>query len=415
MNKSGLKQTLDKQLSSIPTEVSYCKRCVISNQRPRITFDIEGICNACRFAEYKRKTIDWVKREDELKRLLDQYRRKDGSWDIVVPCSGGKDASFVAHQLKYKYGMNPLTITFAPFSYTDIGWQNFYNFSKSGFVNLLAHPNGKIHRKLARLGLEEVGDPFLPFIFGQYSFGLHIAYRFGIKLMMYGENAEAEYGGDSKHNKNPGLPVEDYAEQYWKGTTVDELLKFGLENRDYIKKEDINEADLTFLRPPPLEELKKAGIKMYWYSYFHRWVPQENFYYAAENTGFKANAERSEGTYSKYASLDDRTDGFHFFLMFIKFGFGRATSDAAHEIRDGHLTREEAVALIRRYDGEFPKKYYKEFLEYLEITDEQFWAAVDKFRPAHLWEKVDGQWRLKFQVDNITSSDENMEQSPTAL
>ncbi len=398
MTTSSMGQSMDKQLKSLPKEVKFCKKCVVSNQRPRIVFDSEGVCNACRYAEYKRHGIDWVKREDALKRMLDQYRRKDGSWDVVVPCSGGKDASFVAHQLKFKYGMNPLTITYSPFRYTDIGFENFTNFTKSGFVNLLAQPNGRIHRKLARLGLEEIGDAFLPFIFGQYSFGLHIALKFGIKLMFYGENGEAEYGGDPKHNESPGLPVEDYAEQYWKGTTVDEILGYGLQHKDYITKEDINDADLTFYRPPAREDLVKAGIRMYWYSYFHRWVPQENYYYAIENTGFKANSQRSEGTYSKYASLDDRTDGFHYYLGFIKFGLGRATSDAAHEVRDGHLTREEAVALVRRYDGEFPKKYYQEFLEYLEITDEQFWQTVDRFRQPHLWEKVSGEWKLKHQV-----------------
>ena len=117
-----------------------------------------------------------------------------------------------------------------------------------------------------------------------------------------------------------------------------------------------------------------------------------------ENTGFQSNHERSEGTYSKYASLDDRTDGFHYYMGFIKFGIGRTTSDSAHEIRDGHITRDEGIALVRRYDGEFPKKYFKEFLAYLDITEEYFWEVVDSFRKPHLWEKVNGEWRLKHQI-----------------
>ena len=139
---------------------------------------------------------------------------------------------------------------------------------------------------------------------------------------------------------------------------------------------------------------------MHWFSYYKKWVPQENYYCAVEHTGFQANPGRSEGTYSKYASLDDKTDGFHFYLAFIKFGIGRTTSDAAHEIRDGHLTREEGAALVHRYDGEFPEKYYKEFLAYLGITDQEFHEVIDFYRSLspHLWEKREGQWVLKTRV-----------------
>ena len=62
-------------------------------------------------------------RENELKKLCDNYRKSDGSYDCIVPGSGGKDSSFTAHILKYKYGMNPLTVTWAPHKYTDIGWK----------------------------------------------------------------------------------------------------------------------------------------------------------------------------------------------------------------------------------------------------------------------------------------------------
>ena len=119
-----------------------------------------------------------------------------------------------------------------------------------------------------------------------------------------------------------------------------------------------------------IEELEKHGILgKHFFGYYKKWIPQENYYYAAENTGFQPNPERTEGTYSKYASLDDRLDGLHYYMKYIKFGFGRATDDAAHEIRDGHINREEGVALVSKYDGEFPKKYFTDFLSYLDILD----------------------------------------------
>jgi hypothetical protein len=176
------------------------------------------------------------------------------------------------------------------------------------------------------------------------------------------------------------------------------MVRWGLQ-RGLITERDFDEKDLFFYRPPAVEALRERDIQFHWFAYYHKWVPQENYYYAAEHTGFQANPEgRSEGTYSKYASLDDRLDGFHFYLAFIKFGIGRATSDAAHEVRDGHITREEGAALVRRFDGESPRRWFKEFLEYLDITEEHFWDVVDRFRPPHIWKKENGVWKLRRAV-----------------
>ena len=389
---------LETQVITQPKEVRFCTKCVVSNQRPRIVIDEEGVCSACRFSFEKYHLIDWTAREKELEQVLDKHRNKDGMWDVIVPCSGGKDSSYVAHQLKTKYGMHPLTVTWAPFRYTEIGYQNFVNFVDSGFNNLMGYPNGILHRKLARLTFEELGDAFQPFVYGQMAFAFHVALRLGIKLVFYGENGEAEYGGDPKNNYKSHMPLEDWAQLYFKGTTVDDLVEFGLKHKDYFESDDFDVADLTFYRPPAVGELSKSGIQMHWYSYYHKWIPQENYYYSLDNTGFSANPEGSEGTYSKYASLDDRLDGFHFYMGFIKFGLGRATSDAAHEIRDGHLTRDEGVALVQRYDGAFPSKYFAEFLDYLGIDEERFWEVADSYRRPHLWEKIHGEWTLKHQV-----------------
>ena len=141
---------LDKQIKNIPKKVIWCKNCCISNQRPRIIFDKNQICSACNYANYK-NTINWKKREDELLRLLDKHRSKNSNWDVIVPSSGGKDSGFVAHQLKYKYGMNPITVTWSPLQYTEIGKYNFDALINSGISNFLYTPNSKLQKKLARL------------------------------------------------------------------------------------------------------------------------------------------------------------------------------------------------------------------------------------------------------------------------
>lgn len=375
----------------VPNEIKYCTKCVNSNQRPRITFDDNGVCSACNFADFKDHKIDWKKREEELWALCDKYRRNDGTYDCIVPSSGGKDSAFVAHQLKHKFNMNPLTVTWAPHLYTDIGFQNHQNHIHVGdLANILVTPPGNTHRKLTKLSFENLGDPFLPFIFGQNNMPLQMAEKFNIPLIFYGENSEVEYGGNMA---DAFVPTRDWEH---KNTSI---LMSGMPPETFLKY-GIREQDLYPYLPPSVDSLKKLGLEIHYFGYYHKWIPQENYYYCVEHTGFKANPVRSEGTYSKYASLDDKIDGFHYYLMFIKFGFGRATSDAAHEVRDGHITREEAKALVGRFDGEFPSKYFETFLEYCDITEDQFWEVVDSWRADHVWKKIDGEWKIRHKVDN---------------
>ena len=257
-------------------------------------------------------------------------------------------------------------------------------------------PNNLFQRKLARLCLEELGDAFHVFVLGQISYPFHIALKMNIKLVFYGENGELEYAGDPKYVDKPYKSTNDWLEHYFKGNKLQDLIQFGLENKDYFSNKDFSKADLTFYTPPDSELLMNSGIKgKFFYGYFKKWIPQENYYYVSKNLNFKPNPERSEGTYSKYASLDDKFDGMHFFMRYIKFGIGRCVEDASHEIRDGHLTRKEAVALAQKYEGEFPKKNYLQFLKYLDINDAQFWEIVESWRSPHLWKKSGNQWILK--------------------
>ena len=381
-----MKRDLIKQYG-LPEEVKFCKKCTISNQRPRITFDEHGVCSACNYAEHKRNKIDWSVRNKELADLCDKHRKNNGEYDVIVPCSGGKDGSFVAHQLKYKYGMNPLAVTWAPLKHTELGRKNLDAFIASGFNHILGTPNPQVTRKLTQLSFKHLGDPFQPFIYGQTNFPLHMAVKYDVSLIMYGENGEVEYGGNMKNAHRPTRDIEDHDDHYFSGLPP-----------QFWTEHDVSLADLYPFMAPNYEDIVNNKTEIHFYGYYDFWDPQENFYYCKEHTGFHPNSERSEGTYSKYASLDDRIDGFHYYLAYIKFGIGRTTSDAAHEIRDGKITREEGVALIKRYDGEFPKKYYDEFLEFCSITDEEVHEVIDSWRSDHIWKKEDGQWKLRHPV-----------------
>jgi len=391
----------------LPQDVTYCKRCVMSNQRPASTPEFrhttnrkatalkildDGICDACRYAEIK-ESIDYKVREEELLKLLDKHRRTDGGYDCLVPGSGGKDSCYAAHLLKYKYGMNPLTVTWPPILYTDIGLQNFRNWIEiGGFDNVSFKPNGRAQKLLTRLAIENLMHPFQTFILGQKNLAPKMALKFDIPLVFYGES-EAEYG-------NPIAETNDSMrdQSYYAIGDLNEIYLSGVPVQRLIDEHGLSLNELSPYFPPDIEELNKKEIQVHYLGYYIKWTPQEAYYYSVEHCGFEANPVRTEGTYSKYNSLDDKIDGFHYYTTWIKFGLGRTTYDASQEIRNKHLTREEAIALVRRFDGEFPERYLDEVMDYIGIDPEQFRVIVDKFRSPHLWTKDGDVWKLRHPV-----------------
>jgi N-acetyl sugar amidotransferase len=409
----------------LPLQVKFCRQCVISNQRPNsavefahtrasvkttINFDESGVCDACRLAEQKHGgAIDWAGRERQLKELCDRFRRDDGHYDCVVPGSGGKDSFFAAHVLKYKYGMHPLTVTWAPHIYTDWGWKNQQAWIHAGFDNILFTPNGRVHRLLTRLAVENLLHPFQPFILGQKNLAPKMALLHDIPLVFYGEN-EAEYGNpiaDTTSAKRDWsyFTAGDPAKIYLGGTSVADLKSaFGVE-----------QYDLRAYLPADPAAVEKKRIQVHYLGYYLKWHPQSCYYYAVENGGFQASPERTPGTYSKYNSIDDRIDDFHYYTTWIKFGIGRATYDAAQEIRSRDITREEGVALVKRFDGEFPERFADEIFHYLSLPPKEFpvastmfeqpqmdrayfMALADSFRSPHLWRNDHGTWHLRHAV-----------------
>ena len=402
------KKTLEA-FFGLPSQVRFCRSCVISNQRPSSTVEFnhqkeekkktigfadDGICDACHYHQEKVQRIDWKNREDQLLSVLDKFRRNDGTYDVLVPGSGGKDSAYTSHVLKYRYGMNPLTVTWAPHLYTDIGWKNFTNWiHEGGLDNILFTPNGRLHRLLTQLAFKNLLHPFQPFIVGQRIIGPAMAQKYGVQLVMYGEN-QAEYGNDPNENFKPTMDTKFFSSQDPMAMQLG-----GVSIGDLIREYDYTLSDFFPYIPPTAESLENSGVEVHYLGYYLPWDPQECYYYAVENTGFQANPERTTGTYSKYSSIDDKIDTFHYFTTLIKFGIGRASYDAAQEVRNCKITREEAVHLVHKYDQEFPQLYYAEFLEYVGMTDKEFWETVDSFRSPHLWNRTENGWTLRHIVE----------------
>ncbi len=388
--------TLDTQLEKRPKEVKFCKNCTLSNQRPRITFDENGVCSACNYAAEK-KNIDWPTREKELAVLMDKHRSTDGSYDVIVPGSGGKDTVYVCGVLKNEYGMHPLCVKWAPFEYTEIGWRNFMAWNEYADV-ITMFPNKRDHGKLARLAFELLGDPWQPFTYGQKAYAMQMAVKFKIPLIFYGESGEVEYGGSEKNKAKPYEDASDWEDFYFKGCGIDDLLTKGYEC-GMFDLDEIGGGAFSMCAPPPASEMAEIGAQMHWMSYYRSWDPHENYLYAKE-LGFSANTVRSEGTYTTYSSLDDKQDGFHHFPTHAKFGTSRCTSDAAAAVRAGQLLRDTAIGYIREYDGEFPSNHFEWFLNHTSMTEAEFWEIIDFYRgmSPHLWEKRRGKWLLKHTI-----------------
>lgn len=408
-------------LYGLPEHVKFCARCVISNQRPNsaveyahardtiketIHFDSEGVCDACRFAELKRTQIDWAERERELVDLCARFRRTDGSYDCIVPGSGGKDSFYAAHILKHKYGMHPLTVTWAPHIYTDWGWKNFQAWIHAGFDNYLFTPNGRAHRILTRLAVQNLFHPFQPFMFGQKALAPKIALLQKTPLVFYGEN-EAEYG-------NPIIDTTTAlrSNRYHSASEMPSLRLGGVTVAELEAEYGLDRSDLGAYLPADPSELEATQTQVHYLGYYLKWHPQSCYYYSVEHGNFQASPERTPGTYSKYNSIDDRIDDFHYWTTYVKFGLGRASYDAAQEIRSGDISREEGVALVKRFDGEWPERFAEEVFRYLSIGEGEFPVAsrkfsqpimtrayfmelADQFRSPHLWGRDGETWRLR--------------------
>jgi N-acetyl sugar amidotransferase len=391
----------------LPDEVVWCKRCVINNQRPSsavefknrdikdtVLFDENGVCDSCNFHDEKYNVIDWEKREEELTALCDKHRGTDGSYDVIVPGSGGKDSVYVAHVLKEKYGMHPLTVTWPPNMYTDIGRQNFEEWLATGFANITYYADQRVHRLLTREAFLNLGHPFQPFIIGQKQVAPKTALNYGIKLIMHGE-CSGENGSGADAARVPTMSTKFFTTP--RGQEKDILL--GGNTWEQLLEKGFTPNELLPYIPVTLEDVEAAEIEVHHMSYYTLWRPQDNFYYAVENCGFMPNPERTDGTFTKYPSLDDKIDGMHFYLTYLKFGMGRCAYDASQEVRNHHIDRDEAVALMRKYDGEFPKTYFKDFLEYCNVDEDTFWQKADSFRSPHIWKKDGNDWILRHPVE----------------
>ena len=368
-------------------EVFWCKNCLNMSTRPRITFDDRGWCNACQWMEEK-KTLDWPAREKELKSLLKKCRKKDGGFDCIVPVSGGKDGSYVAYTLKHKYGMNPLTVTSRPPLELELGKENIANFVESGFDHVHVTANNKSMRKLNKIGFIDMGFPYYGWLISIFSAVTNVSLKYDIPLIFYGEDGEIEYGGSSENKDKAIFDLEYMVRAYFEG---------GYEK--VIKKSGLDKKELFWFSLPKNSEIDNSKLFMTHMSYFEPWDSYKNYLVAKEHCGLKESDLTNSGTFTNFAQNDQALYSLHAYMMYLKFGFGRANQDVGIEIRRGAMSRDQGVNLVRLYDGLYPNEFIETYLEYFQMTMDEFDAIIDKWVNRDLFEKVDGRWKPSFEVE----------------
>ena len=357
------------------------------SSRPRISFDTQGICNACRYQEKKAK-IDWSIREKEFLEICNKFRSNDGNYDCIVPWSGGKDSSSIAYKLKYEFKMNPLLVTFSPLIPTDIGILNRELLIKKGFDNIFLRPNQNISRYLAKRFFIERGNPKVHWDAGINALPLNVAVEKNIKLIFYAEHGESEYGG--KVIKKDSDKVRD----------LEEVLEnqIGDDPINWID-DKVNLNDLSPYKYPDEDVLLKKKISAYYFSYFFKWDVYDNFKYVKNKFDFKENKKRISGTFQNYDSIDDIIDPLYYYMQYIKFGFGRSLRDASRMLQNNHLSRSEAINFVTKYDGEFPDEQIDKVLEYLNCSLLEFNENIDKHRNKEIWTLSGNQYIKNFNIE----------------
>ena len=364
--------------------VFWCSSCLNMSTRPRIQFDESGRCNACLWSE-KKKNMDWGPRQEQLEDLLGKHRGDGKRFDCIVPVSGGKDGSYVAYQLKHRYKMNPLCVTVRPALELELGSENLINFINSGYDHIHVTPEPKAMAVLNKYGFVEKGFPYYGWLAAIMTAPLRLATQMNIGLIFYGEDGEVEYGGSSETDKKPTYDI-DYMKRVY--------LEGGYEKVLELAEDRCNVGD--WFRFPEYEAADKLEVA-HW-SYFEPWDSYRNYVVAKEQCGLKEKNSGNTGTFTNFAQNDQALYSLHAYLMYLKFGFGRATQDAGIEIRRGAMNREQALNLVTMFDGHYPSEYIEEYLDYFEMSKEEFDSVLDLYANKDLFYKTDGLWKPKFNV-----------------
>ncbi len=376
--------------------MKYCKRCLQPDTRPGILFDETGVCYACLYEESK-NTIHWEEREKELVKIAEEAkleRRKRGNrYDCVIGVSGGKDSTFQAVYAKEKLGLHPLLVNCAPDRITQVGRHNIENLNQlnGGFDIISIRTNPVVAQKLARKSFFERGNIVAASEYCLWASAYIMADKLDIPLVIQGENAALTLGAALK---------QDGSADAFNVVNLNTLR--GFDTAELTRGTDISEEEMFFYQMPDISDMKKKGIRAIWLQYYVKeWSQAGNADFAVARglRGRMYEDLHDIGRYRRFTALDSDLQIVNQMLKYLKFGFGFATDEACYDIREGRLTREEAIWYVKEYDGKCAQRYIDQACRYMGITGEEFWQVADRYVNTELFERGKKQrWVPKFTV-----------------
>lgn len=381
--------------------IRYCTRCLYPETKPDLSFDSSGVCSACLSYE-KRTEVDWEARKREFLEIVERYRSKDGdNYDCIVPVSGGKDSTYQVIRL-LQLGLHPLCVTASTDSLSDIGRRNIESLRKLGVDHIEVTVNPVTRRRLNKLALTQIGDISWPEHLTIFTIPVRIAVQLGVRLIVWGENPQNEYGGPA------AAATDNTLSRRW-------LEEFGgllgLRVTDLIGQVGVEKRHLIQYSYPTDKDLQRVGATGIFLGHYFPWDGFTNAI-MAQAYGFETFPHVVEGSLASYENLDNYQTGIHDYFKFIKYGFGRATDIANNHIRRGRLMRSDAIEMVKRCDGLYPHTYLgrplRDILSEIDMTVEEFDKVCDRFTNKRLFVRDnqsnlvrDGQGNLvKINYDN---------------
>lgn len=367
--------------------LQYCKTCVLPDSRPNLKFDKDGLCNCATKAQ--KMAIDWKQREQYFAELVKEVKSKNAVYDCIIPVSGGKDSTWQVIKA-LEYGLRPLCVTWKTPARNALGEANLQNLISLGVNHIDFSINPKVEKRFTLKAFKKLGSPVIPMHMALHAIPLQLAVGYKIPLILWGENSAFEYGGSDEALKGFSLT------HAW-------LKKYGVTNgttaEDWIDDE-LSAADLQPYRWPSDEEQNASGVKAVFLGQYLPWDPLDTFRVAKEH-GFKEDDKPKTGLY-KFADIDDAfLITIHHWMKWYKFGFTRLWDNLSLEIRNGRLTREEAIQIIRERGNEEPKEEIQKFCDYLGISQQTYYEIAESFRNHEIWTFENGHWKIKdFLLDN---------------
>lgn len=350
----------------------FCRKCVLPDTRPNLTIGPSGVCSACE-SHATKASIDWTEREQQFREVARRARESAFGYDCVIPVSGGKDSTWQVVKC-LEYGLTPLAVTWKTPGRTIIGQRNLDNLISLGVDHIDYQINPNVEKLFMRLSFERYGSTAIPMHMAIFNIPVTVAVRFGIPLIVWGENSAFEYGGSSE--ECTGFQLDDeWLKRY--GVT------HGTSAQDWLS-EELSAKDLTAYFGPSSAEVTETNVRGVFLGYYLPWDPMATTA-TAEVHGFRRNADGARTGIYDSADIDDEFISVHHWMKWYKFGFTRSFDNLSLEIRHGRVDRVSAIEMLRKLGEQRPVADIETLAGYLGWTVAAFLEQCERFRNPEIW------------------------------